>query len=160
MSTIDAVQARPAFRMVIAGGITLATVDLIYACSFWAWLRHVPPVRVLQYIASGALGEASFQGGLATALAGAAFHYFIAIMMVLAYFLASGRYRSLLRRPVLYGIPYGFVLWVVMTHVVVPLSRAEPSAKPVLLAVVCNFLMHLLFGVICVWFARKAHGFR
>jgi hypothetical protein len=164
MSTIDSLPARPAhrpaLRMVIAGGITLATLDLIYACSFWAWLRHVPPMRVLQYIASGALGQASFQGGVATALVGAGFHYFIATMMVLTYYLVGGRYRFLLRRPVLYGIPYGFVLWVVMTYVVVPLSRAEPSSKPIMLAVVCNFLMHLLFGVICVWFARKAHAIR
>lgn len=159
MSTL-AHPRRPAAFHVIAGGLTLATLDLVYACSFWAWLRHVPPERVLQYIASGALGQASFEGGMGTALLGAFFHYFIATMMVLAYYLASSRYRSLIRHPMRYGLPYGLLLWVVMTHVVVPLSLAQPSAKPLMLAMVTNFLMHLVFGVICASFSRRAHGFR
>jgi hypothetical protein len=146
-----------AAAQVLAGGFVLGTLDLVYACSFWAWLRQVPPERLLQYIASGALGDAAFQGGIATALAGAAFHYLIATTMVLAYYLASRRHRWL-QHPVRYGVPYGLLLWAVMTHVVVPLSRAEPSAQPLLLAMATNFLMHLLFGVICVWFARRAHG--
>lgn len=160
MSTIGSAHSRPAAFHVVAGGLTLATLDLIYACSFWAWLRHVSPVRVLQYIASGALGKAAFDGGLATALVGAGFHYFIATMMVLAYYLVSGRYRALVQYPVRYGLPYGLLLWGVMTYVVVPLSQAQPSAKPLMLAMVTNFLMHLLFGVICAWFSRRAHGLR
>ena len=160
MSTHGSAHSRPAAFHVLAGGVTLATLDLIYACSFWAWLRHVSPVRVLQYIASGALGQAAFEGGIGTALAGAGFHYFIAIMMVLAYYLVSGRYRALVQHPIRYGLPYGLLLWGVMTHVVVPLSQAQPSAKPLMLAVVTNFLMHLLFGVICAWFSRRARGLR
>jgi hypothetical protein len=160
MSTLNTAQSRPAAFHVIAGGLTLATIDLIYACSFWAWLRHVSPVRLLQYIASGAIGQASFDGGIATALLGAGLHYFIATMMVLTYYLASRRYRALAQHPVLYGVPYGLLLWGVMTHVVVPLSQAQPSAHPLMLAMVSNFLMHLLFGVICALFARRALGLR
>jgi predicted cobalt transporter CbtA len=29
-----------------------------------------------------------------------------------------------------------------------------------MLAFVTNFLMHLLFGVICAWFSRRADGLR
>ncbi|GAB3099212.1 hypothetical protein [Lysobacter terrae] len=160
MSTFESPRARSAAVQVLAGGITLATLDLIYACSIWAWLRHVSPMRLLQFIASGALGKAAFEGGIATALAGAGFHYGIAIVMVLTYYLVSTRLRFLVEHPVRYGLPYGLLLWGVMTYVVVPLSRAEPSAHPLMLAFVTNFLMHLLFGVICAWFARRAHGVR
>lgn len=160
MSTFESPRARSAAAQVLAGGITLATLDLIYACSMWAWLRHVSPMRLLQFIASGALGKAAFEGGVATALAGAGFHYGIAIVMVLTYYLASTRLRVLVEHPVRYGLPYGLLLWGVMTYVVVPLSRAEVSAHPIMLAFVTNFLMHLLFGVICAWFARRAHGMR
>jgi hypothetical protein len=160
MSTLGTMHSRPAAFHIVAGGLTLATLDLIYACSFWAWLRHVSPMRLLQYIASGALGKAAFEGGIGTALIGAGFHYSIAIVMVLVYFLASRRYRMLVQYPVRYGLPYGLLLWGVMTYVVVPLSQAQTSAKPVMLAFVTNFLMHLLFGVICAWFSRRAHGLR
>ena len=160
MSTFESPRHRSAALQILAGGITLATLDLVYACSFWAWLRHVSPMRLLQFIASGALGDAAFQGGMATALAGAGFHYFIAICMVLAYYLASGRLRFLIEHPVRYGLPYGLLLWGVMTYVVVPLSLAQPSAKPIPLGYWTNFLTHLLFGVICAWFARRAHAVR
>lgn len=152
--------APPLAWNVVAGGFTVATVDLVYACSFWALLRHVPPTHVMQYIASGALGQAAFAGGMATALLGVAFHYAIATIMVLTYTLVGGRHRELLRHPVRYGLPYGLLLWGVMTYVVVPLSHAQPSAKPLLLGVATNFLTHLLLGVLCAWFARRAHGLR
>ena len=160
MSTLGTTHSRPALFHVVAGGFTLATLDLIYACSIWAWLRHVSPTRLLQFIASGALGEAAFNGGFATALIGAGFHYFIATVMVLVYYLASRRYRALVQYPVRYGVPYGLLLWGVMTYVVVPLSQAQTSAKPLMLAFVSNFLMHLLFGVICAWFSRRAQEMR
>lgn len=160
MATFGSTRSRSPLLQVLAGGITLATLDLIYACSIWAWLKHVPPTHVLQFIASGALGDAAFEGGNATALLGAGFHYFIATLMVLSYYLVSRRYRALMQHPVRYGLPFGLLLWGVMTYVVVPLSLAQPSAKPLMLAFVTNFLMHLLFGVICAWFARRAHGLR
>jgi hypothetical protein len=40
--------------------------------------RGLNPIQVLQYIASGALGKAAFQGGLGTAALGATFHFLIA----------------------------------------------------------------------------------
>jgi hypothetical protein len=160
MSIAGTTHSRAAAFHVLAGGFTLATLDLIYACSFWAWLRHVSPMRLLQYIASGAIGRAAFDGGIATAMLGAGLHYFIATMMVLAYYLASRRFHALVQHPLRYGLPYGLLLWGVMTHVVVPLSLAQPSAKPLMLAAVTNFLMHLLFGVVCAWFSHRAHGLR
>ena len=160
MFTLGITRSRSAAFHVLAGAFTLATLDLVYACSFWAWLRHVPPVRVLQYIASGAIGDAAFAGGIATAVLGAGLHYFIATMMVWAYYLASRRFHVLVEYPLRYGLPYGLLLWGLMTHVVVPLSLAQPSAKPLMLAVLTNFLMHLLFGVICARFSRRAHGLR
>ena len=54
---------------VVAGGFVVATLDLVYACSFWAMLRHVPPAYVMQYIASGALGQAAFEGGTCRSMA-------------------------------------------------------------------------------------------
>jgi uncharacterized membrane protein YagU involved in acid resistance len=160
MATFGSARSRSPLLQVFVGGITLATLDLVYACSIWAWLRDVPPVRVLQFIASGALGDAAFVGGYATALLGVGLHYFIATIMALTYYLVSRRHRALVRYPVRYGLPYGLLLWGVMTYVVVPLSQAHPAAKPMLLPFVTNLLMHLLFGVICAWFARRAQGLR
>lgn len=160
MSTRIHARPRTAMRTVIAGGLLMATVDIVYACSFWWLMRDVPPERVLQFIASGAMGNDAFRGGAATAALGAAFHYGIAMAMVAAFYVASGRLRMLLAHPLLNGALYGVVLWMVMDQVVVPLSMAEPSTRPFPLADVTNFAMHVLLGVICAWTARRARGVR
>ncbi|GAB3386750.1 hypothetical protein [Lysobacter fragariae] len=146
-----------AWHWILVGGVVLATLDLCYVLPFSLLTRDIPPIRVLQYIASGALGKASFDGGWGTAALGVGFHYFIATLYVFAYYLASGRLRALLQRPLPTGIAYGLLIWLVMNYVVLPLSLVQSSAKPYLPAVVTNFAMHLVFGVICVWAARKAH---
>jgi hypothetical protein len=54
---------------VVAGGLVAGTLDIAYACVFWAIKRDVPVQRILQSVAAGLLGEASFEGGGATAAA-------------------------------------------------------------------------------------------
>jgi hypothetical protein len=49
---------------VLAGGLVAGTFDIVYACTFWAVKRDVPPERIFQSVASGLLGKASFEGGL------------------------------------------------------------------------------------------------
>ena len=75
-----------------------------------------------QSVASGLLGKASYEGGNATIVLGLALHFFIAFVMALVYVKASHRLPVLVCRPVLMGVLYGFVLYVVMNFVVVPLS--------------------------------------
>jgi hypothetical protein len=70
---------------VLAGGVVAGTLDIGYACVFWALKSGVPARRILQSVAAGLLGEASFQGGAGTAALGLALHYLIAVSMALAY---------------------------------------------------------------------------
>ena len=53
-------------RWIIAGGLLVGTLDLLFASGFWA-MRNVPPIRIAQSIAAGVLGDASFDGGAASA---------------------------------------------------------------------------------------------
>jgi hypothetical protein len=110
-------------RAILLGG-TLAGVLDILAAFLMSWPR-VSPLRVLQYIASGALGPAAFRGGAATAAAGLAFHFVIAFGAAAAYVAASRRWPLLLARPVACGIAYGVVVYAVMQLVVLPLSRVN-----------------------------------
>ena len=57
---------------VLAGGLTAATLDILYA--FIAFAAVATPVRILQSVASGLLGKASYRDGLASAALGAALH--------------------------------------------------------------------------------------
>jgi len=146
---------RSPWTTVLLGGLVVGTLDLLFACTFWGVLRDVAPERILQSIAAGVQGKAAFDSA-GSAMLGAACHYFIATMMVLAYYLASGRMHGLIEHPIRYGLSYGLVLYGVMTYVVVPLSNAPQPTKVYLPWMVASIIMHAVFGVICAWFAREA----
>ncbi len=109
-------------RAILAGTAVVGVLDITDALVFFSW-RGVPPVRLLQGIASGLIGrDAALAGGLWTAALGLLLHFFIAFMVVLVYQLASRRLPVLARHPLLLGPLYGIGVYAVMTRVVLPLS--------------------------------------
>jgi len=159
MTAILATRQRSPWARILLGGAVLGTLDLLFACVFWAALRGVAPIRILQSIAAGVQGGAAFDGGVESALLGALCHYFIATVMVLAYYAASGRMHALVAQPLRYGVAYGLLLYVVMTYAVVPLSNAPQPAHAYVPWVLASIFMHAVFGVICAWCSRRARGF-
>jgi hypothetical protein len=145
---------------VLAGGVVAGALDIAYACVFWAIKAGVPARRIFQSVAAGLLGEASFEGGAATAALGLALHFFIATSMSVAYYLAAGRWTVLRDRPVACGAVYGLLLYGVMNHVVVPLSAAGDGAKnPLWIGL--TVLVHVVFiGIPIALFTRRATTFR
>jgi len=127
----------------IGGGIG-GLLDAIYATVLWGVILGSNPAGIWQSVAAGLLGKASFDGGNATAALGLALHFFIAFVMALVYVLASRRLPVLLSRPILMGVLYGFVLYVVMNFVVVPLSAIGWRA-PTLMGSIRALIPHILF---------------
>lgn len=145
----------PRASVVAYGGLIIALTDLVYCVLFWS-PQGVAPVRLLQGIAAGALGSASFDGGLATALLGAGFQWLIGACFVLAYALVSTAMPALRAHPRRYGIAYGMLLYLVMNQVVVPLSAAPVSAHPNLAWMLANVPMFAVFGTLAALFAQRA----
>lgn len=140
---------------VLVGGLVVGTIDIVFAMTFWDWWADVPALRVLQTVAAGLLGSASFHGGAETALLGLALHFTIALTMAIAFYLAARRWPVLSEHPTGAGIAYGFFLYGVMNHVVVPLSAAPPGATDTVW-VVFNVVVHVLFiGLPIALFVRQ-----
>jgi hypothetical protein len=114
--------------IVLAGGIAAGTFDIVYAWLFWFLKAGVPMQRILQSVAKGLLGSASYEGGASTALLGLVLHYFIATSMAFTYYLVARRWPALARRPWAFGPAYGLLLYGIMNYVVLPLSAAGPPA--------------------------------
>ncbi|HSD33386.1 MAG TPA: hypothetical protein VLB49_15815 [Gemmatimonadales bacterium] len=142
--------------LVLAGGIVAGGLDIVYAIVFWAVKRGVPAQRILQSVAAGLLGPASFQGGTPTAALGLALQFFIAITMAVTYYLVARRWPLLVQRPVWCGLGYGLMLYGVMNYVVVPLSAAGSGSRdPVW--VILSILVHMvLIGLPIALFTRRA----
>jgi hypothetical protein len=147
--------ARP-LLLVAAGGLVAGTLDLSYACGFWAWKRSLPVQRILQSVAAGLLGRASFEGGARTAALGLALHFFIALSMSFAYFLVARHWALLRGRPVLCGAAYGLFLYAFMNYVVLPLSAAGPGSKDPLWIGLSVAVHMLLIGVPIAVFSALA----
>ena len=147
--------SRHAAAILVLGTLVAGTLDIAYAIEFWAIKAGVAPMRILQSVAAGVLGNASFSGGLGSAVLGLALHFLIMFAMVATCFLLAQRWPPLHRRPVLFGALYGLALYGAMTYVVVPLSAAGPSPKDALW-IASSIAMHMLVGVLCAWFARRA----
>jgi hypothetical protein len=145
-------------RAILYGTLVVGTLDLIDAIVFFGLRSGVRPIRIFHSIAAGLLGRAAFQGGLATALLGAFLHFFIALAIVSAFYVASTRAHALTRHPVGSGLLYGVGVYAVMNLVVVPLSAAGKPSFP--LPVLANgLLIHALgVGLPSAFFARAARS--
>jgi hypothetical protein len=144
------------WTFVLAGGLVAGTLDIVYACAFWALKAGVPARRILQSVAAGLLGRASFEGGAATAALGLALHFLIATSMSAAYYLVARRWPLLWRRPIPCGVLYGLLLYAIMNHVVVPLSAAGAGSKDPLWIGLSVAVHALLIGVPIAVLTRRA----
>ncbi|HJY81944.1 MAG TPA: hypothetical protein VKK81_12785 [Candidatus Binatia bacterium] len=115
----------------------------------------------MQSIAAGLLGKDAFSGGASTALLGAFLHLIIACGIAAVYYLACLVWPALVKRPFIYGAIYGAIVYLVMNHVVVPLSRATPVPfSPAWF--LDNLIGHMLLvgppvAFVARWSAAKAH---
>jgi uncharacterized membrane protein YagU involved in acid resistance len=85
-------------------------------------------------VAAGLLGRSSaFQGGVKTAALGLGLHFFIAFSWAAIYYVASRRLTFMVENPIISGLLYGELVWLVMNFVVLPLSaihRWPPGFDP------------------------------
>jgi uncharacterized membrane protein YagU involved in acid resistance len=114
---------------VVLGGLFAGALDLAYAFTFYS-ARGVPPLRILQSIASGIFGQEAYRGGIEFGIVGAALHFSMAVVMAAVFVMSSAKFPLLLRSPLTSGVAYGLGLFVVMNYVVVPLSAAFPGTRP------------------------------
>jgi hypothetical protein len=134
------------------------TCDICFATGFSYFRSGVAPTRVLQFVASGILGPASFQGGTATAALGLAIHYLNAFIITGIFFAAAAWFPVLTRQPVLVGPPFGLVVYLVMNLVVIPLSRIGPRPIRPVVAVPEIFVHMFLIGLPIALCARRARA--
>ena len=144
-----------ALDTIVWGGLLAGTLDAVDGVIAFGF-KGMNPIQVLQYIASGLVGIASFQGGLKTAGLGALLHYFIAFVVAAVYYTASVRVRALHAHPVKWGLTYGVAVYLVMNYVVLPLSAV--SRSPFSLALFLNGLIgHAIFvGFAIAWLAHRS----
>lgn len=131
----------------LIGGLIAATLDIVYAITYWGVTAGVPAQRILHSVASGLIGrDAALAGGASTAALGLTLHYLIALIMAAVYAYAATKWSWMQRRPWLSSTLYGLWLFVAMNFIVVPLSRAGGGGIPKdVLWIALSILVHVCF---------------
>ena len=146
----------PALKAVILGGVVAGAFDITYAFIFYG-MRGIPATRILQSVASGLLGQASYSGGFASAALGLLLHFLIAIAAAATFYAVSRRFTWLIQHAFVSGAIFGLCVYVVMNFVVVPLSAfPHKLAFPPIVLVTGLFVHMFLVGVPIALFIRAA----
>jgi hypothetical protein len=132
-------------RTILLGGLAIGTLDILWAIAMNA-IQGKGPLWVLQSVAGGLLGAATFEGGVRTAILGTLIHYSIATTVMTTYYLVSRRVPALARRPFLFGPLYGILVYVVMYQLVLPLSAWHTSGIKLGSGLAKGLFIHL-FGI-------------
>jgi hypothetical protein len=140
---------------ILVGGLIAGTLDILYAIGFSA-LRGTPPQTLLQFVASGLLGPASFEGGVKTAALGLLLHYLMMLLIAAIFYVMSRQLTFLVRKPLVWGPVYGFLVYWVMNLVVMQLSATPNKWRFVLISFATGIFVHMFFiGATIAWAASK-----
>jgi hypothetical protein len=118
--------------------------QIIHQWIVFTLIQKTPFILVWQYIASGALGESAFTGGMGTALLGLFFHLIVSFAIATVFILSADRIPLLRRYAIPGSLLYGFGVFIVMNFIVLPLSAAPPVPAPLLPWLIEGILEHIL----------------
>jgi uncharacterized membrane protein YagU involved in acid resistance len=141
-------------RPVLYGGLVAGTLDIGAACL----INGRAPEIILQAVASGILGKASFRMGMPAAALGLLLQWAMSILIAAIFVVGSSGLSVVRRSWVASGVAYGVVIFFVMNFVVVPLSAAGFSMKFSAAKFIENMLAMILFGLIVAFFGRPFSG--
>ena len=146
-------------RAICLGGLVAGCLD-ITAAILSSIPRNVGPIRVLQSVASGLLGQSSFEGGYPTAALGLFLHFVIAFLFATFFNLVLanlGRIGGpLARRWYFLGPVYGVFIYLMMYLVIVPNSRAPFKFKFTAYTITLNLAIHVFcIGIPIAFFGRR-----
>ena len=132
-------------RLSVIGGIITGFLHFwIQIGIVFGLILKTPIISSLQYVASGAMGDTAFTGGLATALLGLVLDFIMTTIMAGVFILSADRIPFLRRHVIPGSILYGFGVFIVMNLIVLPLSAAPALPAPPLWLLIELVLQHIL----------------
>ena len=130
-----------AIPTIALAGLIAGILDIISAFVI-AEIKGTGSIRMLQGIASGLLGQQSFEGGMATAGLGLAIHFLIAFTAAAVFYAVSRKFSWLTQHAVVSGVLYGIAVYIFMYWIVVPL--AFPTAHHSMSRDVTAVIIHII----------------
>jgi hypothetical protein len=137
---------------ILGGGALAATLDIGAAAA----INRKSPAAILRVIASGLRGGIALDGGTSASLLGLVLQLTMGIAIAAFYGIVSIWIPLLAQMWIACGLAYGEGIYLVMTHVVLPLSAAPNRPPPGVLKITKDVVAMLAFGLIISYAIHRA----
>lgn len=135
-----------AVTTILSAWLLSGTLDIATASIYYTIRYGITLTLLFQNIASGVFGERAFAGGVEMAALGLLFHYCIAFIWTMVYFMGYPRIKILWRNRFASGMVYGVLVWLVMNLVVLPLSNVDRSPFSFVPALIAAVILMFCIG--------------
>lgn len=147
--------SRPWLRATFVGGLAVGVLDALDGVTWFGITAGLNPIQVLQFIASGLLGKAALQGGLATAGLGTLIHFGLAVAFTALFAVGYATLSAVRAHWAGVGLLFGAAVWAFMNLVALPLS-AIGAASLGAGTVIHGLVGHALFvGLTAAYMVRR-----
>ena len=109
-------------RAVLWAGLISGTLDISAAFIDAKLSFNMSPEHLLQSVAGSIMGPVAYDSGVATTVLGLFIHFTVAFTWATVFYLLARQLPVLLRRPVISGLVFGALVFLVMYRVVLPLT--------------------------------------
>jgi len=133
--------ANSLWKPIVLATLLCGTLDILLAVIL-TLMRGKEPAAMLRFVASGPFPQATEWGGAGSVL-GLAVHYSLMAIMVAIFVLVTRTMPSLIEKPLLAGLVYGLITYVVMNLLVVPL-RFPAAWPPKALSIGTQLFAHIV----------------
>jgi hypothetical protein len=144
------------WKTVLLSGLLVGSLDIIAALVQFYSKTGKDPLIVLKYIASAVFGKSAYSGDSRMSIWGLLLHFLIAFIWTVFFFLIYPKFKLLSWNRIITGILYGIFVWIMMTQVVVPISKASAGTFNLKNAIIAVLI---LIGAIGLPLSFIAHRF-
>ena len=142
-SIFDFTKSSSATKTILWSGLIAGVLDAIAGIIVYNIYFDLNPLQVLQFIAAGVYGPEAINGGVSMVLAGTFFHFLIAYVVAIIYFMAYPKIGLLSKNESLMGLIYGLGIWLVMNLLILPSSNIPKGPFDVGLAIT-GIIWHMI----------------
>jgi len=148
------------WKTVFLAGLLVGSLDIIAALGNFYIKTGKDPLIVLKYIASAVFGKSAFYGDNLMAVWGLLLHFLIAFIWTIFFFFLYPKFKLLSWNRIITGIVYGIFIWLVMTRLVVPMSKASGGSFNLKQAIIAVLILIAAIGLPLSFIAHRYYAVR
>lgn len=147
-----------AANTILFAGFVAGTMDITAAIIHFYIRTQKGPTRLLQFVASGVFGQDAFAGGTTMAMLGLFFHFIVAFIFTIIFFIIYPKIKLLSKNWVVAGIVYGAIVWVIMNRIVLPLSNTPKGPFNLTQAAIGMGILMVCIGLPISFFVSRYYA--